>query len=349
MATPPKSSPTGAQRLIQLSLAEANLISKVSDNIALFSQNYPIEFISYCPPDRWQKALTQVGTWKAEIDRQAKAGAQTISVPADAVFLLIDLEKCISAARDTRLHSAQWAFGLAAAGTLANVVLGLSWVTVPTYIAGVAILLGGPLWAKYSPQPQEPYKPVLAGRRVCLAGESCEMIAMKLSEEERSNPDRRRVLERVVVSPSANVQQHHWGTVSPRPGSKESSVCLAKGRFRVRVEGWAQDIVKPTGDWELADPNDCDGNIILAVWTPDRKPGETGWGDVSQDSGHERTYWVEYLGPLTGGKIRRAGPFGCTGDPVDHAMEDGGFSKPGVDGDYAIFDEEDRPVVSEAV
>ena len=165
------------------------------------------------------------------------------------------------------------------------------------------------------------------------------MIAKELKEEEKTNPNRRKVPERVVVSQNVKIKKHHWGTVKPRPGSKESAICLAKGRFRVRIEGWAQDIVVPTGDWDFADPDDCNGNIILAVWTPDRHTGETGWGDVSEQSGHENTYWVEYIGPYTGGKIRRAGPFGCTGDPVEHAMEDGGFSKPGVDGGYAVFDE----------
>lgn len=331
---------------MQLSAPEGRLLIKVTENIVAFSQSYPIEFLSYCPTDRWQKALTQVGTWTHEIERQLNAGAQTVNVPAEAVLYLMDLEKCISAARDSRLQSAKWAFTLSALGTIANVVFGLSWLTVPTYIGGLALLFGGPLLAKFNPQPQEPYKPVLSGQsthRNCLGG-SCEMIAMKLRQEEKTNPNRRKVLERVIVAPGEKIQRHHWGTVRPRPGSSESAVCLAKGRFRVRVEGWAQDVVVPSGDWEFTNPDDCNGNIVLAVWTPDRQPGESGWGEAPEKSGHERTYWVEYVGPLTGGKIRRAGPFGCTGDPVDHAMEDGGFTKAGVDGGYAIFDEEGNVV-----
>lgn len=338
LAAPPSTSPSGSQRIVQVTSAEGKLISQMADNIVAFSENYPIEFMSYCPPERWEKALKEIGTWKGEIDRRVKDGAATVNVPADAVFHLIDLEKCISAARDTRLRSAQWAFGLAAAGTIANVVFGLSWITVPTYIGGIAILLGGPLLAKYSAKPQEPYKSVLSGRRVCLSGPECEMIAMKLQEEEKANPDRRKVLERVVVSPTAKIQRHHWGTVTPRPGSKESAVCLSKGRFRVRVEGWAQDLVVPTGEWDFCDPEDCNGNIILAVWTSDRDTGRTGWGAVSEESGHEDTYWVEYVGPYTEGKTRKAGPFGCTGDPVEHAMDDAGFKRRGVDGDYRILD-----------
>jgi hypothetical protein len=66
--------------------------------------------------------------------------------------------------------------------------------------------------------------------------------------------------------------------------------------------------------------------------------------ELNQDSNHEHSYWVEYVGPLTDGRTRRAGPFGCTGDPVDHAMEDGGFTEPGVDGGYVIFDSEGNVV-----
>lgn len=48
------------------------------------------------------------------------------------------------------------------------------------------------------------------------------------------------------------------------------------------------------------------------------------------------------MGPLSGGVVRRAGPFGCTGDPVDHAMEDSGFTEAGKDGGYVIFDEDGK-------
>jgi len=330
-------------RMVQVSREEGQLLIKVTENLVSFAQNYPVEFNSYCPPERWQTALTQVGTWTHEIERQLNSGAQSVSVPADAVFRLVDVEKCISAARDARLDGAKLAFTLSAVGTIANFVLGLTWITIPTYIAGLAILFGRPLMARLNATPQEPYKPVLSGRAArrhhCLGGE-CEIIAMKLRQEEKENPNRRKVLERVVVCPDLPVQRHYWGTVKPNPGGPESAVCLKKDRFRVRVEGWAADEVSPSNGWSFTDPEDCNGNIVLAVWSPGTRGTEdTGWGEVSQDSGHDNTYWVEYVGPLTDGKIRRAGPFGCTGDPVDHAKEDGGFEEPGVDGAYAIFDQ----------
>jgi len=338
-------------RLVQVSREEGQLLIKVTENLVSFAQNYPVEFNSYCPPERWQAALTQVGTWTHEIERQLNAGAQSVAVPADAVFRLVDIEKCISSARDARLDGAKLAFTLSAVGTIANFVLGLTWITIPTYIAGLAILFGRPLMARLNPTPQEPYKPVLSGRSAkrhhCLGGE-CQLIAMKLREEEKDNPNRRKVLERVVVCPDVEIEKHYWGTVRPRPGGAESAVCLKKDRFRVRVEGWEDDIVVPSNGWSFTDPEDCNGNIVLAVWSPDTRATEdTGWGEVSQDSGHDNTYWVEYVGPLTGGKIRRAGPFGCTGDPAEHAKDDAGFEKRGVDGDYAIFDQNGEAVDEE--
>lgn len=195
--------------------------------------------------------------------------------------------------------------------------------------------------------PRRTPKPAPAEGKACapkgLSGSSCELIAMKLQEEEKTNPNRRKVLERVVV-PQVHVPQfHHWGVVRPYGEGPEGFFCLAKDRFRVRVEGWRHDEIQLAKDWEFTDPDDCNGEIVIAVWSK-RTPSRTLWGPAPRESGHEHTYWIEYFGPNTGSLIRRAGPFGCTGDPVDHAKEDAGFSEPGVDGGYIILDSEDNVI-----
>jgi len=343
------------QRPVLITAEEGKFMIAVVEALVSFSQDYPIEFHSYCPTDRWQTSLTDVGTWVHEIQRQLAAGAETITVPAHAVFEMIDLEKCISAARDARLSSAKTAFTLSAVGAIADVVFGITWLGVPMYVAGLALLLGRPLVAKFSATPEDPYKPSLAGKgprmlsgrfqRFCLGGEGCEMIAMKLKKEAESDSFKRQVLERVIVSPFSKVERHHWGWVRPKVGGEEGAVFLAKDRFRIRVEGWKGDEVVPTNGWDFTDEQDCDGNIRISVFEPvgDRR---TKYGPINMDSGHEGSYWVEYAGPLTEGKVRRAGPFGCTGDPVEHAMEDAGFSEAGKDGGYVIFDSSGK-VVSE--
>lgn len=203
------------------------------------------------------------------------------------------------------------------------------------------------------PLPPRPFRPAPTGlgatvhasrpRRYCLGGE-CELVAMKLAREEKSDPDARRVLERVIVPRTLVVQHHHWGSVRPRPAGPEGAVCLARDRFRVRVEGWAGDEVLPAEGWETVGPDECRGSIVIAVWS-DRVPEETLWGRQPAQSGRERSYWIEYAGPRTRG-IRRAGPFACTGDPVDHAMDDAGFRRPGVDGGYVLYDLEGSEVES---
>lgn len=329
-----------APRTITMTGEEAKLMIQVVENLISFAQDYPIEFHSYCPVDRWQGPLNDVGTWVHEIQRQVNSGATIVSIPAKVVFEFIDLEKCVSAARDARLSSAKWAFTLSAIGAIADLVFGITWLGIPAYIGGLALLLGRPLIAKFSAEPQEPYKPALAGRsahRHCLGGE-CQLIALKLQKEAEGNSFKRQVLERVIVSPFPCEQRHHWGVVRPKPGPREGAVYLKKDRFRVRVEGWAGDEVFPTGDWKETTPEDCDGAIRISVATQ-AAPRDTQFGPINRDSGHGHSYWVEYVGPLTGGVIRRAGPFGCTGDPVEHAMDDAGFKKPGQDGAYVIFDE----------
>lgn len=336
-------------RTVSISAPEGKLIVQVVENIVSFSKSFPVEFMSYCPADRWEAALSQVGTWMKEIQLQVDAGQPQIQVPADMIFHLVDLEKCVSAARDARLSSSRWAFLISAGAGIAGTLFGIGWLSIPAYITGLALLYGRPLYARYQATPQEPYAPVLSGRNRHYYGLSgqCQLIAAKLAEEEKSDPNRRKVLERVIVAGNGP-EFHHWGYVVPHPESGEGSSCLKKGRFRVRVEGWRADEVVPQNGWELCESSDCNGQIILAVWTPSyRSSAETSFGEVSQDSGHENTYWVEYTGPLTEGSLRRAGPFGCTVDPVAHAMEDAGFAKDGVDGAYEIFDSAGDPVPKE--
>lgn len=176
-----------------------------------------------------------------------------------------------------------------------------------------------------------------------MSGSQCDLIAMKLQEEEKTNPNRRKVLERVVVATGPRMQRYHWGTVQVFPGRRQGAIYLAKDRFRVRVEGWAGDLVKPEKGWDFCDPDDCNGQIVIATWS-NRHPSETIWGPPPMESGHENTYWVEYVGPRTGPIPRRTGPFGCTVDPADHAMSDGGFTQPGWDGGYTILDSGDNVV-----
>lgn len=337
----PHSSPP---RTVTVTAEEGKLMLQVVENLISFAQDYPIEFHSYCPTDRWQAALNDVGTWVHEIDRQITAGATLVSVPAHAVFEMVDLEKCVSAARDARLTSAKWAFTLSAIGAVADMILGITWLGIPAYVGGLALLLGRPLIAKMSATPQEPYQPSLAGQhrtgRPCLGGE-CQLIAMKLKKEAEQDAFRRQVLERVIVGPFPAEQRHHWGVVRPRPGPVEGAIFLKKDRFRVRVEGWLGDEVIPTGEWKPCSPEDCQGTINISVFQASAER-ETQWGPLNQESGHGHSYWVEYVGPLSGGVVRRAGPFGCTGDPVDHAMEDSGFTEAGKDGGYVIFDEDGK-------
>jgi hypothetical protein len=340
-------------RAIIVTPEEGKLMIAVVENIISFAKEFPIEFTSYCPTDRWQSALSKVGAAIQDVELQIQAGKKAISISAEALFHMVDLEKCVSAARDARLAASRWSTTILAGAGLASWLLGISWINIPAWIASLAILYGRPLYARYQATPTDPYAPVLSGRgqlgRRCGLSGQCAIIAEKLAEEEKRDPNRRKVLERVVVAPDVEVQRHHWGIVKAAPSDFSGTKCLAKGRFRVRVEGWRDDEIIPSDGWRFTDPGDCDGQIVLAVWTLGRDTSDTPWGEVSQDSGHENTYWVEYAGPFTAGKIRRAGPFGCTVDPAAHAMEDAGFSEPGVDGDYAIFDSAGNVAVEEEV
>lgn len=331
-----------ASRTVSVSAAEGDLILKTVKNVIDFAQDFPVEFHSYCPVERWKETLTQVDTWYRQIERQLQGGAKTINVPAEAIFRLVDLEKCTSAARESRLKAAKWAFGLSAAGTLANVLLGLSWVTVPTYLAGLGILFGGPLIARLSAEPQDPYRPSIGCvKTYALSG----CAPPKETEEEKAMI---KLIERVILAERTGVRDHWWGRVDCHPGGQLATTCLKKGRLRVRVEGWEGDTVTPAPGFEFS--SDCEDRAlnVIGVYETDSALRETGYGSLPEKSRHPETYWVEYTGPKTGGKIRRAGPFGCPLDTRDHAVDDGGITEKGVNGDYVLTDENGVVVPLEA-
>lgn len=291
--------PAVMPRTVTVSREEGELLIVVVENIVAFAQGFPIEFNSYCPPERWQKTLQQVGGWTQEIERQLSRGQDSVAVPAEAIFRLVDIERCISAARDARLAAAKLSFTISAVGAIGSTILGITWLGMPAYLAGLAILLGRPLLTKYYAEPQEPYKPSLAG------GDGCEA-----EPDLGDHTDKAKILERVIVA-SPVIQKHHWGYVRPSPGHLESAVCLSKGAFRVRVEGWTGDVVEPASGWTRVSIEKCTARKEIVVWEPcELAPRSTVFGPIVETSGHPETYWVEYMGPLTGGVCRRAGPFG---------------------------------------
>lgn len=282
-------------RTVVVSSDEGRLLVQVWESVVAFQNSYMVEFLAYCPPERWQDAASRAKSAVKEIERRLDAGAEWVAVPADAVLRLIDLERCISAAADARLSSARLAFLIYGVGAIAGTVLGITWLSLPAYLAGLAVLFGRPLVAKLRPEPEEPYRPAIAGRRAALG----------------DHTDKAKILERVVLSPGQPIQRHHWGAVRPAFGGVQAAACLSKGEFRVRVEGWLGDAVEPAEGWRRVPLSECDARRQIAVWSPcGAGPRSASFGPVPAGSGFEETFWIEYVGPLTGGVCRVAGPFG---------------------------------------
>jgi hypothetical protein len=214
----------------------------------------------------------------------------------------------------------------------------MTWLTVPAYITGLVLIYGRPLYAKYEAVPSEPYKPVMSGRRIIL-GTRRSMAGCAAPEETAEEAARVKYLERVILPEGGGTFNHYWGTVdSPGNSSDEMAICLSKGRFRIHVEGFAGDKVMPAKGWEKAVVCEPSALNTVAVYTVPGEPRSTEYGPVPEKSRHDDNFWVEYVGPLTRGAMRRAGPFGCPFDTRDHALEDSGLTVRGRDGDFVIFD-----------
>lgn len=325
----PMTAPTAANtppsaRSITITPKEGELLIRVVDSIVAFSRSFPIEFHSYCPRERWDPILQKAGAGVAQIERQISERRPTIVTDTSTVTAVMDLEECVSAARDRRLSAAKAALMISAAGAIGEVALGLPWLGIPAYLISLALVLGQPLAEKVKDAAEEPFKPdVLSGRK-------------RMGEQ----ADKAKIIERVILSSNRRIQRYYWGTVEAAPVGPENALCLAKGEFRVRVEGWVGDRITLTEGWNLVPLSDClVAKHEIAVWEPCAgPPRSTAFGPISRESGHENTIWAEYVGPLTGGICRKAGPFCCKGDAAQHALEDGGVTDPGGDGGYVLFD-----------
>lgn len=303
-ASAPAASPPAAPVAVLLSRDEADLMVRTAESAVAFAHDYPLEFGAYCPPAEWEPVLRRAASAVTAAERQIAERRDPVSVPRDGLFAIIDLEECVSAAKDKRLDSTKLALVISAGGALAQVI-GLGWLSLPAYLASLAVTFGEPVMRFLKLKEPEPQFQVGAPARAGGCG-----AAPSLGH----HTDKARTIERVILPPSAPAPlRHYWGEAFPAWGPAEGAVCLSKGPFRVRVEGWTGDVVVPTPGWLRAPLSACESaENVVAVWTVcgGAPPRATAFGPAPSRSRHEESWWAEYAGPATAGACRRAGPFG---------------------------------------
>jgi hypothetical protein len=294
----------GASRTTFLSRAEAEMMVRVVESVAEFVRGFPLEFHAYCPTDRWMPVLESTNQAIRTIERQLSTDSEVIAVPTGLLLSIVDLEECVSGTRDARLSSGKLALVVSAAGVISQAVLGLPYIATGAYIIALGIALGRPLLAA-TKDPVNPFLPDTIPPTALNGG--CAP-----SHSMGDHTDKAKVIERVIVSQERKTQRYHWGTVTPASFQGNAAVCLTKGEWRVRVEGWGGDKITLSDGWTFARQDQCfAARNEIAVWEPcSLSPRDTAFGPVPLYSGHEHTIWVEYVGPLTEGTCRRAGPFG---------------------------------------
>lgn len=293
-----------AGRTAILSRAEAEMMVRIVKAVSEFAQNFPLEFHAYCPVSRWEPILAAAGAAAGQIEAQLATTAKGISVPLDLLMSIVDLEECVSGARDARLSNGKIALLIAAAGVLGQSVFGLTYLATPAYIIALAISLGNPLITAMKENPTPPFTPDVIPTSK-MSGGGCDSHL-------GHHTDKAKVLERVIVSPEHRTQHFHWGTVTPASMSGQAGSCLVKGEWRVRVEGWGSDRITLSEGWRFASRDECfSARNEISVREPcGLSARDTGFGPVPLYSIHEKSLWVEYVGPYTEGICRTAGPFG---------------------------------------
>jgi len=289
----------GNLRTVGISRGEAEMMVRIVEGVVDFAQNYPIEFHAYCPRERWMPVIEAAGKSVHLIESQLSTKAEVIVVPADYLLSVVDLNECISGAKDERLSSGKLALIISAAGMLGQSFLGIGYLATPAYIISLALILGTPAAAFVKENPKHPFRPdTLSGR-------------MNGRQRLGDHTDKAKVIERVIVSPVNRTQRFHWGTVTPMSFFGNKATCLSKGEWRVRVEGWGADQITVSDGWRVAEGSCETARNEIAVWErTSGPPRDTGFPPVPVSSGHEETFWIDYAGDLTEGTYRRAGPFG---------------------------------------
>jgi len=150
------SAPTA--RMTIISRTEAQMMVRIVSSILNFAKGFPLEFYAYCPPDRWKPVIEKVGAGVSQIEQQLATDTDQISVSADVLFAISDLEECVSGSKDARLSSAKTAMFISAGAAIGETFFGLSWLGLPAYIISLAIVLGRPLVERVKEVPAEPFR-----------------------------------------------------------------------------------------------------------------------------------------------------------------------------------------------
>lgn len=156
--TPAALPSAGGVRMVTISRQEGEMLVRVVESIVDFTRGFPLEFHSYCPMKRWEEVLKQVGDGIGQIEAQLATKSDTIRISAETLFATMDLEECVSGARDARLSSAKTAMIISASGAIGETLFGWSWIGMPAYIISLAIVLGKPLTEYTKEFPAEPFR-----------------------------------------------------------------------------------------------------------------------------------------------------------------------------------------------
>lgn len=145
-------------RTVALSPAEAEMLVRIVKGIVSFAKSYPLEFYGYCPMTRWQGVVEKIDAGIGQVAAQLDAKKNPVLADGDAIMSAMDLEECISGAKDARLSTGKWTLTLSAAGAAADTLFGISWLALPLYIISLALYLGRPIIERVKEVPAAPFK-----------------------------------------------------------------------------------------------------------------------------------------------------------------------------------------------
>ena len=143
---------------IILTPEEADLFLRTLDGIVAFAKDYPLEFQAFCNPEKFQGVIDVIAKAEGALRAQITSGTRERRIESDAVGALLDLEECVTGARDARLANARIALFTVVGGGIAASLLGLSALSTIGGITAIGILILGP-FGRAATAPQEVVSP----------------------------------------------------------------------------------------------------------------------------------------------------------------------------------------------
>ena len=129
------------QPVLRLDRQEAELFVRSLGAIVEFAGSYPLEFHVFCSPSKFEGAIKIVSEAERTARKQLEEGRTSVAIRGDAPLALMDLQECVSGAKNERLENARAAIFTSAGGGILAAIAGFPTIATIASLLAVSFLV----------------------------------------------------------------------------------------------------------------------------------------------------------------------------------------------------------------